>query len=241
MYSLILFEYAPRQNRFPKLPSVNPSDRMAYRPNRSNSRNRVSRVLAHRGREGSGLTSIGSKSFIALLLPDLFPVSPVLHHSYKKIGGRGARGLHPYGLDRDEGVSRPWSFQPLTSNFQSLGCAPIRPCVTSLFPCTWKQNCVHVKIRPCPNPLESASCKTLSHCAPMRPCVSSLFSTLSAKHSKKRPCLTPVDPNACRPRKKRPCLSPLESQSCKKKYFPIKESGALPNPFPLAMPRLNAK
>ena len=112
------------------------------------------------------------------------------------------------------------SFQPPTSNLQPPDHrAPIRPRITSLFPYTWKQNCVHVKIRPCPNPLESASCRILSDCAPIRPCLSPLFSTLSAKHSKKRPCLNPLDSGACRPRAKRPYVNPLESHSYENLLF----------------------
>jgi hypothetical protein len=38
--------------------------------------------------EGEGReVRIGAKSFVALLLPALFPVSPLLHYSYKKMGG----------------------------------------------------------------------------------------------------------------------------------------------------------
>jgi hypothetical protein len=48
-----------------------------------------------------------AKSFIALLLPHFFPVSPLLHHSYKKIGGVGvARPLRPDVRHR-EGSTTP--------------------------------------------------------------------------------------------------------------------------------------
>ena len=64
---------------------LNPFDGITYRQNTQESR----------------------KSFVALLLPALFPVSPLLHHSYKKMGVGGS-----------------WFFQILASNLQ-LPTAPL--------------------------------------------------------------------------------------------------------------------
>ena len=58
------------------------------------------------------------KSFIALLLPHFFPVSPLLHHSYKKIGGGGYPHLPaslPPCLLASFFCSRP--YPPLSKSF----------------------------------------------------------------------------------------------------------------------------
>jgi len=183
MYLLILFEYAHPQNRFSATGPVNPSDGTTYRKNQANSRD----------------------SFIALLLPHLFPVTRLLHHSYKKMGVAGVRLISWL----------PGSLPPCLL----ASPRPNPPCITSLFPSTWKQNCFHVKIRPCLTPLESATSLSRSLRAPIRPCLSPLFSTRSSKPHKKCPCLNPLDSITCRPLAKRPCLSPLESHSCKKYIF----------------------
>ena len=135
------------------------------------------------------------KSFIALLLPAVFPVSPLLHHSYKKMGGRGRGVCVP---THSVGVAGCRFFQPLASNFQPPVRAPFRPCVT---------------------PLESAIWLRSRENSPSRPCVSPLESTMSRIFPKKRPCLNPLDSNGSRPLEKRPCLSPLESHSCEKNIF----------------------
>jgi hypothetical protein len=54
----------PTLHNFGALAPITPLDRITYRPNLQKNR----------------------KSFIALLLPHLFPVSPLLHYSYKKMG-----------------------------------------------------------------------------------------------------------------------------------------------------------
>jgi len=69
MYDLYLFEYslpaAPLDGPFSMRAFLTATVSWTYTTNSKNSRN----------------------SFIALLLPHFFPVSPLLHHSYKKMGG----------------------------------------------------------------------------------------------------------------------------------------------------------
>jgi len=56
------------------------------------------------------------KSFIALLLPALFPVSPLLHYSYKKMGVMGLLVLPTSNLELPTSRLRP--YPPLPKSFR---------------------------------------------------------------------------------------------------------------------------
>jgi hypothetical protein len=113
MYARLPFEYSASLPSFLGSISASPLDRMTYEfPNWEFSR----------------------KSFAALLLPHLLAVSPLLHYSYKKMGGAPLR------------VRRLSSFR---------SCAAIRPRVNPLDSYSSK-TCA---ARPCLSPLESHSCR----------------------------------------------------------------------------------
>ncbi len=105
MYTRLLFEYSLTRFSFSQRAFVNPLDRITYlSPFLPKHRNPFRPILLrrplHSFRAVAPVTLLGGvtylqnrpktcKSFTALLLPHLFPVSPLLHYSYKKMGGRG--------------------------------------------------------------------------------------------------------------------------------------------------------
>jgi hypothetical protein len=93
----------PTLHNFGALASINHLDGITYRRNCQKTR----------------------KSFVALLLPHLFPVSPLLRYSYKKMGGDPLPANNFFADNRNS-----QSFQSLTTNDQNA--SKITQCFLSL-------------------------------------------------------------------------------------------------------------
>ena len=102
----------------------------------------------------------------------------------------------------------------------SLARAPVRSLHNLFVPMHLETKLLPRKNPPLSKPFRISILQDIEQLRPNPPRLSPLFSTLSGKHSKKRPCLNPLDSIACRPRAKRPCLSPLESHGFRNRgYF----------------------
>jgi hypothetical protein len=86
-------------------------------------------------------------SFVALLLPHLFPVTPLLHYSYKKMGGAPLFSVS--SVFSVISALNPVPVSTLNCHLSTSDCAPPRPYVTPLFST--------LSCKPCKNPPLSKS------------------------------------------------------------------------------------
>ena len=190
---------APRTLRRDLIPSCNPAtplDGIAYRSNRPNSPN----------------------SFIALLLPHLFPVSPLLHHSYEKMGVGGAVFASRWFTSGWRGAGAlvlPTSNLELPTSRLRLN-SPLR---NFIVPMHLETKLHSRKNPPLSKPFIISILQDTERLRPYPPLLSPLESTMLRNFPKKRPCPNPLSSITSRPLRKRPCLSPSESRSYIKIIF----------------------